>query len=216
MVILISVIVILGFAMDIKIHLEADFTPSMSWENYGSYWEIDHIVPLSHFDEKDPNSVRDAWHFSNLQPLEKSLNRSKQHYNTKTRLEIKMSIMEKYVADSEKTLAMDYDMISKRLCEPRAIRLLHAAMGLTTEANEIVDHMKKVIFYGKPLDETNLVEEMGDLLFYMSIICREFGITMEEIAEKNIAKLKARYGDKFTESAAINRDLTTERKILEG
>ena len=43
----------------------------------------------------------------------------------------------------------------------------------------------------------------------------QFGFTFEEIMEKNIEKLKARYGDKFTEKSALNRDLEQERKTLE-
>lgn len=62
----------------------------MNWANYGSYWEIDHIVPISHFYEKYTieDAVRQAWDINNLQPLEKGLNRSKQNHNTYTREEL--------------------------------------------------------------------------------------------------------------------------------
>lgn len=73
----------------IKNHLESKFSKEMNWENYGSYWEIDHIVPISHFYEKYTieDAVKRAWDINNLQPLEKRLNRSKQHRNTYTREE---------------------------------------------------------------------------------------------------------------------------------
>lgn len=51
-------------------HIEAKFAPGMSWENYGYHgWHIDHIVPLCRFDLADPAHVKQAWHFTNLQPL---------------------------------------------------------------------------------------------------------------------------------------------------
>lgn len=57
------------------IHLENKFTDNMNWENYGSYWHLDHIIPISWFDlEKDFNK---AWDLSNLQPLKKEVNLSK-------------------------------------------------------------------------------------------------------------------------------------------
>lgn len=51
-------------------HLEARFTRGMTWENYGYHgWHIDHIVPLCRFDLRDPEQVKKAWHYTNLQPL---------------------------------------------------------------------------------------------------------------------------------------------------
>jgi NTP pyrophosphatase (non-canonical NTP hydrolase) len=94
-------------------------------------------------------------------------------------------------------------------------RLLHAAMGLSTESGELLDALKKHLFYRKPLDTTNLKEEMGDLFWYLAILADALGTTFEAEMERNIAKLKARYPRKFTSENAINRDLATERKVLE-
>lgn len=94
-------------------------------------------------------------------------------------------------------------------------RLVHAGMGLTTEVAELVDALKKTVFYGKPLDKVNLKEEAGDILWYLAIVADVCGFTFEECMTINIDKLRARFGDKFTEHAALNRDLNTERKILE-
>lgn len=49
----------------------------------------------------------------------------------------------------------------------------------------------------------------------MAVMADTLGVSFDDIQEKNIAKLKARYGAKFSEVAALNRDLDTERKILE-
>lgn len=95
-------------------------------------------------------------------------------------------------------------------------RLLHSGIGIATESGEFLDALKKHIFYGKPLDRTNLKEELGDLLWYVAIACDELGATFEELQEVNIAKLTARYPEKFSLERAENRDLETERKILEG
>lgn len=53
---------------DLKLHLEKQFQPGMSWENR-HLWHIDHIKPLSSFDLTDPDQFKAANHFSNLQPL---------------------------------------------------------------------------------------------------------------------------------------------------
>lgn len=60
-------------------HLEAQFTPEMNWDNWGSVWELDHIKPLSMFRYEsllDP-LFREAWQLSNLRPLLKHENAAK-------------------------------------------------------------------------------------------------------------------------------------------
>ena len=99
--------------------------------------------------------------------------------------------------------------------DPRNIRLLHAAMGLVTEAGEFLDVLKKFMFYGKPIDRVNLAEELGDSQWYAAIGCDALGVTMIETMNKNIRKLKKRFPDKFESHLAIHRDLDAERSILE-
>ena len=120
-----------------------------------------------------------------------------------------------YVKDALVTESANFQAISERMGTEENIRLLHAAIGLCTESGEIQDQLKKAIFYGKPLDKVNLAEELGDLFWYMAIMSDALSVSFADIMEKNIAKLKARYGDKFTENAALNRDIPAERKILE-
>ena len=55
-------------------HLELQFDHHMSWENYGTYWHLDHIIPCAAFDHSDPKQVAQCWHHSNMQPLEASEN----------------------------------------------------------------------------------------------------------------------------------------------
>lgn len=85
------------------------------------------------------------------------------------------------------------------------LRLLHASMGLGTEAGEFADDLKKHIFYGKELDPEHLKEELGDLLWYIGIAADVLGTSVQEIMRDNIAKLKKRYPEKFTEQDALER-----------
>jgi len=61
----------LGCSMvDFKSYLESKFLPNMSWDNYGRKgWHMDHIVPLSHYDLSDPNQLKKACHYTNIQPM---------------------------------------------------------------------------------------------------------------------------------------------------
>lgn len=94
-------------------------------------------------------------------------------------------------------------------------RLLHALLGLASETGEIADQLKKHLIYGKPLDEVNLVEEHGDFSWYANVMVDAIGSTWEASWAKNIAKLKVRFPDKFTQAQAIDRDLDAERAVLE-
>jgi len=94
--------------------------------------------------------------------------------------------------------------------------LLHATIGISTEAGELLDAVKKHLFYGKKLDIVNIHEELGDIVWYMSMLIEWSGTTYEEVMERNIDKLRVRYPEKFTKVQALQRDLELERKVLEG
>jgi len=115
-----------------------------------------------------------------------------------------------------KTDLMDYQPVIERLSVIKTLRILHAAMGCCTESGELMDAVKKHILYGKPIDEVNLQEEAGDMFWYCALLADAVGFSFEDTFEKNIAKLKARYPNKFTEKDALVRDLDKERQILEG
>ena len=92
---------------------------------------------------------------------------------------------------------------------------IHMCLGLQTESAELSDVFKKFIAYDRPVDWVNVKEELGDLMWYVANLCNINGWNLEDIMETNIKKLEARYPEKFTTESAINRDLETERKILE-
>jgi len=89
---------------------------------------------------------------------------------------------------------------------PTKINVLHSAVGVCTEAGELLDAAKKFVFYNKPLDRTNLIEELGDLEFYMQAVRLTVRITREETLEANMEKLAIRYRNHlYSDQQAIDR-----------
>ncbi|MFE6708705.1 nucleoside triphosphate pyrophosphohydrolase family protein [Bacillus thuringiensis] len=95
-------------------------------------------------------------------------------------------------------------------------RVLNAALGLTGEAGEVADIVKKAIFHGHGFDPAHcpgeengnthkLALELGDIMYYISIMAHEMGYTLQDIAEMNIAKLAKRYPDGFSRDASQAR-----------
>jgi NTP pyrophosphatase (non-canonical NTP hydrolase) len=120
-----------------------------------------------------------------------------------------------YVKGVLETESIDRTAISNRCLVSGNLRLLHAALGMVTEAGEFADVVKKYLFYGKEIDTINLMEELGDQLWYISIAMDVLGVSFEEIMQQNHNKLFNRYSKGFSEKEANNRDLDKERKILE-
>jgi len=83
--------------------------------------------------------------------------------------------------------------------------LLHAMLGLMDEVGELAKTMKKELAYGKDMDVDNLVEEAGDVLWFVALLCHTLGVPLSYVAVDNIAKLRRRYPDKFTEFDALAR-----------
>ena len=83
--------------------------------------------------------------------------------------------------------------------------LLNAALGLAGETGEFIDHVKKHLFHGHSLDNSFLIKELGDVMWYIAQAATGLGISLEEIAETNIDKLKKRYPSGFTTQASIER-----------
>ena len=61
----------------LKAHLEKQFDKHMTWNNYGTYWHVDHKIPVANFDCSDMEQLKACWSLSNLQPLEAHENMSK-------------------------------------------------------------------------------------------------------------------------------------------
>lgn len=76
---------------------------------------------------------------------------------------------------------------------PESAHVLHMAVGISGEAGELLDAAKKHAIYNKPIDRENVIEELGDLEFYMEGLRQALGIGREETLEANLGKLSLRY-----------------------
>ena len=88
-------------------------------------------------------------------------------------------------------------------------RLLTAAVGMCAEAGEFTEVVKKIVFQGKPVNEENLFHlkrELGDIMWYVAQACMGLNVSLDEIIEMNVDKLKSRYpGGEFDVHYSENR-----------
>lgn len=93
-----------------------------------------------------------------------------------------------------------------RSLTPGRMNALHMAVGVVGEAGELIDAVKKYVIYDKSLDRANVVEELGDIEFYLQGLRKELGITREETLAGNVAKLAKRYASgKYSDQQAQGR-----------
>lgn len=111
---------------------------------------------------------------------------------------------------------MNYNDFVRALCKPgndivREItpadaNMMHMAIGISGEAGELLDAIKKAVIYRKPLDIYNVREECGDLLFYITGMLEAIGSNIDEVIQENVDKLSLRYQSlSFSNHAAIQR-----------
>jgi len=99
-----------------------------------------------------------------------------------------------------KTVPPDVDIL------PSKFYLILAALGAAGETGEVVDEIKKHVFHNHPLDREKLIKEMGDVEWYFNLLRKELKVTLEEVHERNIEKLSARYPEGFfTSERSQNR-----------
>ena len=88
-------------------------------------------------------------------------------------------------------------------------RLLTAAVGISAEGGEFMEIVKKMLFQGKPWDEHNrkhLIIELGDVMWYVMQACKALDVSLDEVVEGNVDKLKKRYpGGEFNVYQSENR-----------
>lgn len=84
--------------------------------------------------------------------------------------------------------------------------LLMGALGLNGEAGEIAEVIKKLYYHGHNLEIEAFAKEIGDVMWYLALLCEALGLDMDIIAEQNIDKLRKRYPDGFSSERSINRD----------
>ena len=84
-------------------------------------------------------------------------------------------------------------------------KLLNGLMGLNGEAGECIDILKKVEFQGHTFDPNKLLDELGDVLWYVAQTATGLGVTLEAVAQHNVDKLMKRYPDGFDSERSVHR-----------
>jgi NTP pyrophosphatase (non-canonical NTP hydrolase) len=87
--------------------------------------------------------------------------------------------------------------------------ILDWTLGIAGEAGEIIDEIQHIIFHKQNRDIMELAKEIGDCFWYLTALCAELGISIEDILELNVAKLNYRHGGHFTYDTSVNK-LSTE------
>jgi NTP pyrophosphatase (non-canonical NTP hydrolase) len=103
-----------------------------------------------------------------------------------------------------RTLVKPGEQIRSELTADQA-HLMHMVLGISGEAGEILDTVKKHIIYRKDLDVGNLIEEIGDLLFFVEGLCQIIEISPGFAVAHNIEKLQRRYANGYSDQAAQER-----------
>lgn len=118
---------------------------------------------------------------------------------------------------------LDYSAFVKRLAKPGAeilatltpekVDLWHMATGVSTEAGELLDAVKKHVIYNKDIDVENIIEEIGDELFYLYGMMNSLKLTLAQTIEANKVKLMERYKKGYSDKAAQDREDKAEKPI---
>ena len=83
--------------------------------------------------------------------------------------------------------------------------LINGVMGLCGESGEAIDLVKKHLHQGHPLNKEALVKELGDIAWYLAETAYALDVDLDEVLERNIAKLRARYPEGFDTEKSIHR-----------
>ena len=102
----------------------------------------------------------------------------------------------------------DYQRMARRTAgiKLKSDKMEEALFGLSGEVGELCDHYKKYMYQGHDLDYDHMAEEAGDVMWYLAEIADSLGVTLEEIARRNIDKLRKRYPDGFDPERSRNRE----------
>ena len=83
--------------------------------------------------------------------------------------------------------------------------LINGCLGLAGESGETLDMIKKWVFHEKELDKEHLKKEIGDVMWYVAMICESVGFDLDDVMQTNVDKLKARYPEGFDTYLANHR-----------
>ena len=91
----------------------------------------------------------------------------------------------------------EYQRKAMRTATPKCYNTANAALGLTGEAGEVADEVKKCMYQGHPWQPSKIIEELGDVLWYVTLMAELMNVPLEYIVQANIEKLERRYPDGF-------------------
>ena len=115
-----------------------------------------------------------------------------------------MNKLEKDHQEMVTRLSKDGEEIVNSLT-PQGAHLWHMASALCGEAGELFDAVKKSVIYEQDLDMKNVIEEIGDIEFYLEGIRSSLDVTRLQILAHNVLKLETRYGQEYSNNAAQER-----------
>ncbi len=84
--------------------------------------------------------------------------------------------------------------------------LINGVMGLCGESGEAIDIVKKHLFQGHELNKTELMKELGDIAWYLAEVATALDVSLDEVLEANIEKLKRRYPEGFSTEKSLQRE----------
>ena len=102
----------------------------------------------------------------------------------------------------------EYQQLAQRTANTKAPsdKIENGLLDLFGEGGECADTLKKYLFQEHEFDRNHMIEELGDVLWYCAELATGLGVTLEEVATKNIGKLRKRYPDGFDAEMSINRE----------
>lgn len=102
----------------------------------------------------------------------------------------------------------EYQALAQRTsnAKTRSAKMENGCLGLAGESGEVCDLLKKYLFQGHELNTERMIEEVGDVLWYCAELAEALGVGLDEIAERNIEKLRKRYPRGFEKGRSVNRD----------
>lgn len=100
---------------------------------------------------------------------------------------------------------VEYDILAARTTQQVSEPLAFYALGVAGESGELVDRIKKSVYHARPLSQTEILDEVGDVLWYLTGLCRCYGFNLGDAMAYNVEKLKKRYPEKYTHEDSLAR-----------
>lgn len=99
----------------------------------------------------------------------------------------------------------EYQKLAMRTANGR-FEIINGCLGLAGETGEVLDHIKKCVYQGHELNKYKLEEELGDVMWYVALMCEALQLNLDAVMAQNIKKLEKRYPNGFEVERSVNRD----------